>query len=77
MQDVLGHLRPNLARLATFEEAAEVVAAIEAAEAAAEAAGLPAEESDSDEDDARKLQSGSEDGEILQQIVLRFSLDCH
>ena len=75
MQDVLGHLRPNLARLATYEEAAAAVAAIEAAEAAAEAAGLPAEESDSDEDDARKLQSGSEDGEILQQVVLHSP--CH
>ena len=72
---MLGHLRPNLARLATFEEAAEAVAAIEAAEAAAEAAGLPAEETDSDEDDARKLQSGSEDGVLLQQLVVHSP--CH
>lgn len=59
---MLGNLRPQLARYASFEEAFEAVAVIEAAEAAAEAAGLPAEESDSDENDTRRLGSDSEDG---------------
>ena len=68
-QDVLGSLRPQLARSATFEEASDAVAAIEAAEAAAEAAGLPAEESDSDETDTRRLGSDSEDG--MPPIVSR------
>ena len=61
-QDVLGSLRPQLARYTNFEEASEAVAAVEAAEAAAEAAGLPAEDSDSDENDTRRLGSDSEDG---------------
>ena len=73
---MLGNLRPQLARHATFEEAFEAVAAIEAAEAAAEAAGVPTEESDSDEDDARRLASDSEDGRIhgLQKWLMRLAL---
>ncbi len=64
-QDVLGNLRPQLARYASFEEALQAVAAIEAADAAAEAAGLPTEESDSDEGDTRRLNSDSEDGKSI------------
>lgn len=49
-------LRPNLVRLATYEEAAAAVAGIEAAEAAAAAAG---EESDaSDDSDADSAADG-------------------
>ena len=62
---MLGNLRPQLARYASFEEACQAVAAIEAAEAAAEAAGLPTEDSDSDENDTRRLESDSEDGTAL------------
>lgn len=73
---MLGNLRPQLARHATFEEAFDAVAAIEAAEAAAEAAGLPTEESDSDEDDARRHASDSEDGRILksQKWLMQLAL---
>jgi hypothetical protein len=59
-QDLLEHLRPNLERHATFEEAAAAVAAIEAAEAAAAAAGLPAEDSDSDDDGGDSARRGSD-----------------
>ncbi len=48
LQDLLEALRPGLARLATYEEAAAAVAEIEAAEAEAGAAG---EESDASESD--------------------------
>lgn len=56
MQDLVEALRPNLVRLATYEEAAAAVADIEAAEAAAAAAG---EESDaSDDSDAGSAADG-------------------
>ena len=80
LQDVLGNLRPQLVRHATFEEAFEDVAAIEAAEAAAEAAGVTADDSDSDEDDVRKLASDSEDSEgslLPEESLLRFCSASH
>ena len=72
-QDVLGNLRPQLARYTRFEEAYEAVAAIEAAEAAAKAAGLPAEESDSDESDTRRLGIDSEDGMACATLRTQYT----
>ena len=67
MQDLLAKLRPSLQRLSTYEEAAQVVAGIEASEARSAAAppgslGAIEEEESDDENDQDNTGSDDEHG---------------
>lgn len=72
LQDLLAQLRPSLERLASYEEAAQAVAAIQTSESRSAAAGpgsLGAIEEEEEESDEEQDHSGSDDEQEGEQRI--------